>query len=182
MFADSLIFDSVTFDLEHVDVEYALDAFVLEANQSSAVAFIHSPGFASPEDCVDSSDNEDISLGLEGDALCPVKLDHHGDLGCPLVDSGTDSDVFMQDGHDSRSQILESVGGGNHAPSVFLRGILASLFSLALAFRLSGEENGFSFGFVSVMAKVHLKTTGFKMLLDDFSGPGFSAWSTLFEP
>jgi hypothetical protein len=51
-FEDSVILDSIAFDLEHVDVEDVSDAFVLKVNQSSAVVFRHGPGFASPEDCV----------------------------------------------------------------------------------------------------------------------------------
>ncbi len=69
-FSDSFVLYPVSFDLEHVNVEDSSDAFVLEANQSFAVAFRHSPGFASPEDCVDGGSNEDVPLGLEGDVFC----------------------------------------------------------------------------------------------------------------
>jgi hypothetical protein len=95
-FADSVVLDSVAFDLEHVDVEDVLDAFVLKTNQSSTVAFRQGPGFASPEDCVDGGGNEDVSLGFDGDVFCPIELNHpHEDQGGPLVDLGTDFDVFV---------------------------------------------------------------------------------------
>jgi hypothetical protein len=95
LLTDSLVLDSGTLDLEHVDVEYSSNAFVLKTNKSSAVAFRHGPGFASPEDCVDCCSDEDVSLGFEGDVLSSIELDHHGDLGGPLVDLGADFDVFV---------------------------------------------------------------------------------------